>query len=162
MQVFESIKDLSQHNYSSKLHFGHRWLTHFRCANGVSRLCHAFFKWNFILGRGTYQWFSSPRRCLGCFGHFILMCNSTTFLSHMDNVTFFFLHVSFSEFQQENYAGMWGHYESKIVGVFSRPFNETSGSTTNILWRYRPFLYGRLRPHFFLRELGFGGSIFML
>jgi hypothetical protein len=46
---------------------------------------------------------------------------------------------------------MWGHYGSMIVGVFSRPLNKASGSTTDILWWYRPFLYGRLCPICFFR-----------
>jgi hypothetical protein len=60
------------------------------------------------------------------------MCNSLTFLSHMNNISFFFLLVSFGEFQQENYVGMWGHYGSRIMGVFLRPFSEASSLTTNI------------------------------
>ncbi len=50
---------------------------------------------------------------------------------------------------------MWGHYGSKIVGVFPRPPSEASDSTTNILWRYKPSLYGGLCPIYFSRELGF-------
>jgi hypothetical protein len=37
---------------------------------------------------------------------------------------------------------MWGHYGSKIVGVFLGPLNEVSNLTTDILWWYKPFLYG--------------------
>jgi hypothetical protein len=29
---------------------------------------------------------------------------------------FIFFHVSFGEFQQENYVGMWGHYGSRVMG----------------------------------------------
>ncbi len=32
-----------KHKDSSKLHFGHRWLTHFGCASGFLKLCHMFF-----------------------------------------------------------------------------------------------------------------------
>ncbi len=42
MQALESIRDLSKHRYSSRLHFGHIWLMHFGCANEFSRLCDAF------------------------------------------------------------------------------------------------------------------------
>jgi hypothetical protein len=42
------VRDLSKHRNSSRLHFGHKWFTHFRCVNGFSRLCHAFFGWSFI------------------------------------------------------------------------------------------------------------------
>jgi len=55
----------------------------------------------------------------------------------MDNTFFFFLLICFGRFRHENYAHMWGHYGSKIVGVFSRPFNQALGLTTNILWWYR-------------------------
>ncbi len=85
------------------------------------------------------------------FGHFVLMCRLSTFVFHTDNTFFFFFLVSFSGFQQESYVGMWGHYGSMIVGVFSRPLNKASGSTTDILWWYRPFLYGRLCPICFFR-----------
>jgi len=57
---------------------------------------------------------------------------------------------------------MWGHYGSRIMGVFSRPFKKASSLTTDILWWYRPSLYGGLCPIYFYRELGFGGSVIML
>jgi hypothetical protein len=57
---------------------------------------------------------------------------------------------------------MWEHYGSKIVEVFLGPFSEASGLTTNTLWWYKPSLYGRLCPIYFSRELGSGGSIFVL
>jgi hypothetical protein len=80
----------------------------------------------------------------------------------MDNIFIFFILVSFGGFQNENYENMWGHYGSRIVGVFSRPFNKVLGSITDIFWWCRLSLYGRLCPIFFSRELGFGGSIFVL
>jgi len=129
----ESIKVLTMHKDSLGLHFSHRWLTHFGCVSGFSWLCHTIFGWGFILGHGAYQWSSSFRRCLGYFGHFVLMCNSLIFLYHTNNISFFFLPISFSRFRQENYVGMWGHYGCRIVGVFLRPLNEVSGSTNNIL-----------------------------
>jgi hypothetical protein len=57
---------------------------------------------------------------------------------------------------------MRGHYGSRIVGVFSKPLNEVSNLTTDILWWYRPSFYGGLCPIYFYRELSFGGSIFVL
>jgi hypothetical protein len=57
---------------------------------------------------------------------------------------------------------MWGHYGFKITGVFLGPLSKASGSTTDIFWWYKPSFYGRLCPICFFRELGFGGSIFML
>jgi hypothetical protein len=56
---------------------------------------------------------------------------------------------------------MWGHYGSKIIGVFSRPFNEVLGLITNILWWYKPSFYGGLCHICFSRELCFSGSIFV-
>jgi hypothetical protein len=57
---------------------------------------------------------------------------------------------------------MRGHYESKIMGVFSGPLKKASSSTIDILWWYRPSFYGRLCPFYFSRELGFGGFVFVL
>jgi hypothetical protein len=57
--------------------------------------------------------------------------------------------------------GMWEHYGSKIVGVFSRLLSKVSDLTIDILWWYRPFLYGRLCPIYFFRELGSGGFVFV-
>jgi hypothetical protein len=50
------------HRHSSRLHFGHKWLTHFRCASEFLEFCHAFFGWDFILRHGAYQWSSFLRR----------------------------------------------------------------------------------------------------
>jgi hypothetical protein len=100
VQTLESITDLSKRRDSSSLHFGHIWLMHFGCANGFSKLCHKFFEWSFISKRGTYSWSSSPGRRPCCFGHFVLVCSSLTFLCHTDN-TSFFLHVFFGKFWQD-------------------------------------------------------------
>jgi hypothetical protein len=56
---------------------------------------------------------------------------------------------------------MWGHYESKVMRVYLKPLSEAIGPTTDILWWYRPFIYGRLCPFVVLRNLHFGGSIFV-
>ncbi len=57
---------------------------------------------------------------------------------------------------------MWGHYGSMFMRVLSRPLNKALGSTIDILWWYRPSLYGGLCPIYFSRELGFGGFVFAL
>jgi len=57
-----------------------------------------FFIINMGGGHHYYQWFSFPRRCSGCFGHFVLMCSLLTSLSHMNNIFLFFLLISFGEF----------------------------------------------------------------
>jgi hypothetical protein len=144
--TLESIRNLSKNRIFSRLYFGHRWFMHFGCGNGFLGLCHSFFGWSFISGCYAYRWSSSPKRCPGCLGHFVLVCGSSTFLFHIDNMFFFFLPISFNEFQQENYTGMWGHYGSKTMGVFSGPLSEVLSSTTNILSWYRPFFYGGLCP----------------
>ncbi len=146
MKALESIKDLSRHINSSRLHFGHRWSTHFGCVSGFSRLCHAFFGRGFISRCGAYQWSSFPRRCPCCFGHFIFICNSSTFWSHMDSTSFFLLVFS-AKFWQENYVSMWGHYGSKIVIIFLGPLNETSSLIIDILWWYKPSILWRIVPH---------------
>ncbi len=70
-------------------------------------------------------------------------------------IFFFFLLVSFGKLWHESYVGRWGHYGSKIVGVFLRPLSEALGSTFNMFWGYKLFLYGGLCPIYFFRELGF-------
>jgi hypothetical protein len=160
MQSLESIKDLFKHKNSSRLHFGHKWLRHFRCASGFSGLCHTFFGWGFISIRVAHQWSFSFGRHTSCIEHFVFMCYSSTFLSHLDNTSF--LHVFLGEFQQESYAGLWGHYGSKVMKIYSRPLIKMLGLTTNLFWWYKPFIYGGLCPICFYKELGFGGSISML
>ncbi len=150
------------HRDSSRLHFGHKWLTHFRWAGEFSELCHSFFGSSFILRHDAYQWSSSLRKRPSWFGHFVFMCNSSTFLSHTDNTFFFFLHVFFGKLWQENYAGMWRHYRSMIMGVFSGPLKKVSNLTADILWWYKPSPYGGLCPIYFSRELNFSDSIFVV
>ncbi len=70
---------------------------HYGCANGFLRLCHTFLKWGFILKHGAYRWSSSPRRRWSCFGHFVFMCNSLTFLFHMDSTSFLSLLANFNK-----------------------------------------------------------------
>jgi hypothetical protein len=80
------------------------------------------------------------------------MCSSLIFLSHTNNNSFFFLRVSFGRFRYENYANIWGHYWSRIVGTFSRPFSETSSLTMDILWWYGFFFMKECAPFIFLRS----------
>jgi hypothetical protein len=80
------------------------------------------------------------------------MCSSLTFLFHMDNTSFLFLLISFGRFRQESYVGMWGHYGSKIVGIFLGPLSEVLGLTTNIFWWYKLYFYGGLCPICFSME----------
>ncbi len=133
---------------------------HFGCANEFLGLYHACFLWGFALRCGTYWWFSSPGRCPDYFGHFVFMYSSSTFLSH--RIIPPFLCVSFGKFWQENYASMWGHYGSRIMKIFSRPLNKVSCLITDILWWYKPFLYGGLCPIYFSRELDYNGFVFVL
>jgi hypothetical protein len=49
MQALESINDLSRHRNSLRLHLGHKWFMHFRCANGFLKLYYAFFWMKFYL-----------------------------------------------------------------------------------------------------------------
>ncbi len=161
MQVLESIKDLSKHRDSIKLHLGHKWFTHFGCVSGLLRFGHTFFGWGFILGYGAYEQSSFPGRLPSCFGHFVFMCSSSTFLFDMDNTSSFFFFVSFGGFWWESYACIWGHYGSKIMGVFSGPLSEALNLTTDIIWWYRPSFNRKLCPVCFSRELGFGGSVFV-
>jgi hypothetical protein len=121
-----------------------------------------FFERGFILGRDIYWWSSFFGIHTCCFGHFIFMCHLSTFLSHSNNTFFFFLHVSFGRFWQENCVNMWGNYGSRVMRVYSRPFSKALHLTTNIFWWYRPYFCGGLCVNCFSKELGFVGSIFML
>jgi hypothetical protein len=120
----------------------------FKVCQWVFKTLSRIFGWGIILGRGTYWWSSFHGKRLGCFGHFILMCNSSAFLSHTNSSFFFFL-ISFVQFQQESYASMWGHYGSRIMIVFLRPLSKVSSLTIDILWWYRLSFYGGLCPHLF-------------
>ncbi len=144
MQVLESIMDLFKHRNYSRLHFGHKWFTYFRCANGFSGLCHTFFGWGFISGCGAYQWSFFFGRHKSCIGHFAFMCGLLTFLSHLDSTSF--LHLFLGEFQHESYVGLWRHYGSKVMGG---PLSEVLGPTTNLFWWYKLFIYGGLCPILF-------------
>jgi hypothetical protein len=135
------FKVLSKYRDFSRMHFGHRWLKHFKCVNEFSKLCHTFFVWSFISGCGAYQWFSSLGGHLGYFGHVVLICNSLTFYFHTDNTSFFFLSISFGEFQQKNYACMWRHYGFKIMEIFLRPLNKA-------MWNDFPPIAKEMHPFF--------------
>ncbi len=95
------------------------------------------FKWLYLI-----CWIS-------CFGHFVFMCHLSTFLSHLDNFSSFFFPVFFGGFQWDIYASMWGHYGSKVMGVYSRPLSKTLGSTTDLFWWYKLFYLWRFVPHLF-------------
>jgi hypothetical protein len=71
-------------------------------------------------------------------------------LISLGHTYFFFLPIFFGEFQQENYANIWGHYGSKVMGIYSRPLNEISGSTLDLFWWYKLFIFARLCPFTFL------------
>jgi len=130
--------------------------------SGFFKTLSRIFWMRFFFSRhGAYQWSSSLGRGTSCIRHFVLMCCLLTFSSHLNN-TFFFLPIFFGEFWQKHYASMWGHYGSRVMGVYLRPLSEALGLTTNLFWWYRPFIYGRLCPIYFSRELGFGGSIYVL
>jgi len=92
--------DIFRHINSSWLHFGHIWFMHFGCVSGFSKLCHVFFRWDFISKHGTYQWFSSFGRRPCYFGHFVFMCLSSTFLFHLNNTYLFFLLVFLVSFDK--------------------------------------------------------------
>jgi hypothetical protein len=40
----------------------------------------------------------------------------------------------------------------RVMGVYSKPLNEALGSTIDLLWWYKPFIYGRLCPIWFWRS----------
>jgi hypothetical protein len=76
------------------------------------------------------------------------MCHLSAFLFHLDNYTsFFFLLIPFGKFQQENYIDMWGHYGLKVMGFYSGPLSEAPSLTIDLLWLYKPFIYGKFMSH---------------
>ncbi len=75
---------------------------------------------------------------------------------------FFFFHVFFGRFQQKSYESMRKHYGSKVMGVHLRPVSGMLSLIIDPFWWYKPFIYERVCPICFSRELSFGGSIFML
>jgi len=102
VQALESIRDLSKHKDSLRLHFGHRWLTHFGCASGFQNFATHFTHFlDDVLFQDAMHIDDLP--LLGdahvCFEHFVLMCSSSTFVFHLDNTFIFFLLVFFGEFQ---------------------------------------------------------------
>jgi hypothetical protein len=147
---------------------GYNWrynnidFTCYGCANGFLGFWHAFFGWGFILRRGTYQWFwtflGDAQVTLGILSSYVV--HQPSYFIWIFFLFSFFLFLLMN-FKQENYASMWGHYGSKVMGAYSRPFNEVLGSTIDLFWWYMPFIYGGLCPICFLRELKFGGSIFV-
>jgi hypothetical protein len=88
VQALESIKDLFRHKNSLRLHFAHRRLTHF---SGFLRFCHTFFGSSFNIEHGAYWWSSYLGKHIGCIGHYVFMCHLSTFLSHLNNTSSFFL-----------------------------------------------------------------------
>jgi len=57
---------------------------------------------------------------------------------------------------------MWGHYGSKVMGVYSGPFSGVLGLIINFLWWYKLFIYGKWCIVCFSMELGFNGFIYVL
>jgi len=133
MQALESIRDLSKHRYSSRLHFGHIWFMHFgvpmRSQDFTTHFLNEALSQNMahiddlpLLGDAQVV-LGISSSCVVCrpsyFTRTILISSSFLFF--------------FNEFRKESYVGMWGHYGSRIVGVVLRPLSKVSGSTTNIL-----------------------------
>jgi hypothetical protein len=91
VQALESIGDLSKHKDSLRLHFGHRWLTHFGCVSGFQNFATHFL--DDVLFQDVTHIDDLP--LLGdahvCFEYFVLMCSSSTFVFHLDNIFVFFL-----------------------------------------------------------------------
>ncbi len=95
MQALESIRDFFKHKYYLGMHFGHKWFTRFGGVSWISKLCHAFFGWGFILGHGTYQWYSFVRKhtcCIDIFSSCVIhwpfyfiqtICPFSSFLSFL-------------------------------------------------------------------------------
>jgi hypothetical protein len=76
VQVLECNRDLSTHKDSSRLHFGHIWHMHIRCVSGFLKLCHTFLGWGYIFMMWCILMIFFLGRHLGCFEHFVFMCNS--------------------------------------------------------------------------------------
>jgi hypothetical protein len=78
------------------------------------------------------------------------MCHLLTFLSYLDNISFF-LFVFVGEFQQERYANMWGHYGPKVMGIYSGLL-AWHQAQLSISFADICFFYGGLCPIYFFRN----------
>jgi hypothetical protein len=124
VQALESIRDLSKHRSSSRLYLGHKCLMYFGCTNGFLGLCHTFFGWDFILGRGTYQQSLLLGKQAGYFEHFVFMCGLSTFLFHTDNTSSFFFLVFLASFDGRIMQvcgdimglGSWESFQGPLMG----------------------------------------------
>jgi hypothetical protein len=87
-----------------------------------------------------------------------MCCSPIFFFTWIVPLSFLFF---FGKFQQESFVGMWKHYGSWVI-IYLGPLNGVSSSTSDLLWWYRPLIYGRLCPIYLSRELGFGGFVSML
>ncbi len=153
MQALESIRNLSKHKDSSWLYFGHIWLMHFGCASGFLGLCHTFFGWRSTLRCGAYWWFASLGKWLGYFGHFVLMCNSSTFLCHMDKPPSSFLFF-LTDFNKKVMQVSWESFQGPLARCHAWLLISFGGISL--------FFNGGLCPICFFNELGSGGFIFVL
>jgi len=122
VQALESIKDLFKHKYSPRLHFGHRSFTHFGCVSGFSRLVTHFLDgvlFQDVAHIDDLPFLGNSQVTLGILSSCV---NRQPYF--IRTIPFFSFLFFFGEFQQESCASMWGHYRSKVMGVYSRPFNE--------------------------------------
>jgi len=149
----ESIKDLFKHRNFSKLHFGYKWLTHFRCASEFSGLYHTFLDETLSQNMAhiddlPFLW--DTQVTLGILSSHVI-CQSFYFIWTVPfPSSFLFLLVN-----------MCGHYGSKVLGVYSGFLSEAPSSIPNLFWWYKPFIYGNLCFICFYKELNFGGFIYV-
>ncbi len=110
---------------------------------------------------GAYRRSSFLGRHPCYFGHYVFMCSSLTFLFHTDNTFFFFFPISFDGFWQWSYVGMWGHYGSRIMGIFSRPLVRCHARLLISFGGVSFLFMGECALIYFSKELGFSGSVFV-
>jgi len=133
VQALESIPNLSGHRSSSRLHLGHRCFTYFGCTNGFSQNFATHFL-DEVLFQDMVHIDNLP--LLGnnqIVLNILFSCEVCHLFISYGQYLLFLLSCLFGEFRLESYVGMWGHYGSRIVGIFLTPLNEVLSLTTDIL-----------------------------
>jgi hypothetical protein len=95
--------------------------------------------------------------------HFVLMCQSLTFLSHLNSMSFFFLLVFFDEFQQKSYESCgdimdprsWESIPGPLVGYRVQLLKYFRGINLLSIEDYAHLLFKGIRLWFHICVLGF-------
>jgi hypothetical protein len=141
MQALVSIKDLSKHRNSWGLHFGHIWSSQDFALHFLDEVL-----FQDMAKINDFPFLGDAQVALDILSSCVICQSSYLTWTVPPSPSFLSFLVGFCKFWQESYVNMWGHHGFRIMGNFLRPLNEMLGSTTDILWWYRAYFYGRLCP----------------